>query len=83
MSARAASCATPGSVAHARAGVCDFLTGAGWTVTGETASPIAGGDGNAEFLIAARKPPKQATSTAEIAVEELLQTWPHTKVPFG
>jgi hypothetical protein len=25
-------------------------------VLGETESPVAGGDGNAEFLIAARKP---------------------------
>ena len=30
-----------------------FLEGAGWTVTGETPSPITGGDGNREFLIAA------------------------------
>ena len=33
----------------------DFLERAGWTVLGELPSPIAGGDGNAEFLIAARK----------------------------
>ena len=44
------------AIARARVGVRDFLTGAGWDVTGEAASPIAGGDGNAEFLIAARKP---------------------------
>ncbi len=43
------------AIERARAGVREFLTGAGWKVTGETASPIAGGDGNAEFLIAARK----------------------------
>jgi 23S rRNA (cytidine1920-2'-O)/16S rRNA (cytidine1409-2'-O)-methyltransferase len=36
--------------------VRDFLTGAGWAVLGEAASPITGGDGNAEYLIAARKP---------------------------
>jgi 23S rRNA (cytidine1920-2'-O)/16S rRNA (cytidine1409-2'-O)-methyltransferase len=44
------------AVADARAGVRAFLETAGWRVLGETASPIAGGDGNAEFLIAARKP---------------------------
>lgn len=31
-----------------------FIEGAGWRVLGEAPSPIAGGDGNAEFLIAAR-----------------------------
>jgi 23S rRNA (cytidine1920-2'-O)/16S rRNA (cytidine1409-2'-O)-methyltransferase len=36
--------------------VRDFLTVAGWIVTHEGDSPIAGGDGNREFLIAARKP---------------------------
>lgn len=45
-----------GAIATARAGVCDFLTGAGWAVLGEAESPIAGADGNAEFLIAARNP---------------------------
>ena len=43
---------------HARA--CDdiaaFLAGQGWQVLGLTESPIEGGDGNREFLIAARKP---------------------------
>jgi 23S rRNA (cytidine1920-2'-O)/16S rRNA (cytidine1409-2'-O)-methyltransferase len=43
---------------HARA--CDqmavFLAGRGWQVLGVTESPIAGGDGNREFLIAARLP---------------------------
>lgn len=29
---------------------------AGWTVTGDMESPIVGGDGNREFLLAARKP---------------------------
>ena len=32
-----------------------FLEGEGWEVTGLCESPIPGGDGNAEFLIAARK----------------------------
>jgi 23S rRNA (cytidine1920-2'-O)/16S rRNA (cytidine1409-2'-O)-methyltransferase len=44
------------AIAEARAGVRGFLEAAGWRVLGETESPIAGGDGNAEFLIAARKP---------------------------
>jgi 23S rRNA (cytidine1920-2'-O)/16S rRNA (cytidine1409-2'-O)-methyltransferase len=44
------------AIARARSGVRDFLVGEGWDVIGETASPIAGGDGNAEFLIAAVKP---------------------------
>jgi 23S rRNA (cytidine1920-2'-O)/16S rRNA (cytidine1409-2'-O)-methyltransferase len=44
------------AIADARTGVRAFLEAAGWRVLGETASPIAGGDGNAEFLIAARKP---------------------------
>jgi 23S rRNA (cytidine1920-2'-O)/16S rRNA (cytidine1409-2'-O)-methyltransferase len=44
-----------GAIERARAGVRAFLTGSDWKVVGETASPIAGGDGNAEFLIAARK----------------------------
>jgi 23S rRNA (cytidine1920-2'-O)/16S rRNA (cytidine1409-2'-O)-methyltransferase len=46
----------PAAQAAARAGVRDFLAASGWEVTGEAESPIAGGDGNAEFLIAARKP---------------------------
>ena len=44
-------------VAHAR--VCDevsaFITSKGWTVLGVIPSPMDGGDGNAEFLIAAQK----------------------------
>jgi 23S rRNA (cytidine1920-2'-O)/16S rRNA (cytidine1409-2'-O)-methyltransferase len=36
----------------------DWLTARGWQVTGETPSPIEGGDGNREFLIAARRPPR-------------------------
>ena len=43
-----------------RARVCGeiaaFLSGRGWQVLGVTESPIAGGDGNREFLIAARRP---------------------------
>lgn len=34
--------------------ISDFLASHGWTVLGVAPSPIAGGDGNAEFLIAAR-----------------------------
>ncbi|HUF86187.1 MAG TPA: TlyA family RNA methyltransferase [Thermohalobaculum sp.] len=41
------------------AAVCDriraWLTGLGWQVTGLVASPIEGGGGNREFLVAARK----------------------------
>jgi 23S rRNA (cytidine1920-2'-O)/16S rRNA (cytidine1409-2'-O)-methyltransferase len=51
----------PDAVASAVAGVRQFLERSGWTVLGETPSPIAGGDGNAEVLVAARKPaPAQA-----------------------
>lgn len=52
----------PAARAAALAGVRDFLAGAGWTILGETTSPIRGGDGNAEFLIAAAKPPLRAPS---------------------
>ena len=45
---------------HAR--VCDevagWLTGQGWNVLGVTPSPITGPEGNIEFLLAARKPPR-------------------------
>ncbi len=42
--------------ATVRGRIRDWLTGLGWQVTGETASPIEGGAGNREFLIAALKP---------------------------
>lgn len=45
----------PGARAAAVASVRAMLESAGWPVLGETESPIAGGDGNREFLIAARK----------------------------
>jgi 23S rRNA (cytidine1920-2'-O)/16S rRNA (cytidine1409-2'-O)-methyltransferase len=45
------------AIAAARAGVRDFLAGSGWTVTGEAESPIRGGDGNREYLVAAVGPP--------------------------
>lgn len=35
--------------------VCRFIDGAGWQVSGRTDSPIAGGDGNREFLVAATR----------------------------
>lgn len=44
------------AVAAARAGVRGFLEGAGWAVLGEAESPILGGDGNREYLVAARRP---------------------------
>ena len=34
----------------------EYLLGEGWEVLGVTRSPVEGGDGNREFLIAARKP---------------------------
>jgi 23S rRNA (cytidine1920-2'-O)/16S rRNA (cytidine1409-2'-O)-methyltransferase len=45
-----------GAIAEAVAGVRGFLEAEGWTVLGETPSPVRGGDGNAEVLVAARKP---------------------------
>jgi 23S rRNA (cytidine1920-2'-O)/16S rRNA (cytidine1409-2'-O)-methyltransferase len=45
----------PAAQEAARAGVRRFLEEAGWPVIGEAESPIAGGDGNREFLIAARE----------------------------
>jgi 23S rRNA (cytidine1920-2'-O)/16S rRNA (cytidine1409-2'-O)-methyltransferase len=41
--------------AAVRARIRDWLEGLGWQVTGEVPSPIEGGDGNREFLIAALK----------------------------
>lgn len=35
--------------------ITDFLTAQGWRVLGLTASPVEGGDGNREFLVAAGK----------------------------
>ncbi len=45
----------PAAISRARSGIAGFLTQSGWRITGETESPIRGGDGNAEFLVAARK----------------------------
>ncbi|MGG7565714.1 TlyA family RNA methyltransferase [Rhodovulum sp. DZ06] len=42
-------------IAQIRARIRGFLEGAGWRVTHEGDSPIAGGDGNREYLIAAIK----------------------------
>ena len=46
--------------------VCDdiakFVQAEGWELIGLTESPITGGDGNREFLIAARKPGEGASS---------------------
>jgi 23S rRNA (cytidine1920-2'-O)/16S rRNA (cytidine1409-2'-O)-methyltransferase len=39
----------------ALAGVAAFLAGAGWTVGASMESPLAGGDGNREFLLWARR----------------------------
>lgn len=43
------------AVARVRAEVRAFLSASGWAILGEDESPIRGGDGNAEYLIAARK----------------------------
>ena len=53
----------PAAIERARAGVRAFLAGAGWAILGETQSPILGGDGNAEFLIAARRPPAESAKS--------------------
>jgi 23S rRNA (cytidine1920-2'-O)/16S rRNA (cytidine1409-2'-O)-methyltransferase len=45
----------PAAVDRAVEGVRAFLRGQGWSVIGETESPILGGDGNREILVAARK----------------------------
>ncbi|MEO0359630.1 MAG: TlyA family RNA methyltransferase, partial [Pseudomonadota bacterium] len=42
--------------AEVRARIRAFLESAGWRVDGEAESPVLGGDGNREFLIAARAP---------------------------
>ena len=52
----------PASHDKARAAVRAFLETHGWSVTGEADSPILGGDGNREFLIAALKPLDAAQS---------------------
>lgn len=46
----------PALTAEIRARIRDFLTASGWQATHEGDSPIAGGDGNREYLIAARLP---------------------------
>lgn len=53
----------PVSHSKARAAVRDFLEASGWIVEGEADSPIAGGDGNREFLITAVKPPLDAAAS--------------------
>lgn len=46
----------PAEHARARAMVRAVLADVGWRVLGDIESPISGGDGNREFLIAARRP---------------------------
>ncbi len=43
------------AVASAQARFRAFLQAAGWTLLGETESPVTGGDGNREYLFAARR----------------------------
>ncbi|MEM6744932.1 MAG: TlyA family RNA methyltransferase [Pseudomonadota bacterium] len=45
----------PAVHAEVRARIRAFVEAQGWTVIGEAESPIEGGDGNREFLLAARK----------------------------
>jgi 23S rRNA (cytidine1920-2'-O)/16S rRNA (cytidine1409-2'-O)-methyltransferase len=45
----------PGVHAEVRARIARFLDASGWAVVGEAESPITGGGGNREFLIAAQK----------------------------
>jgi 23S rRNA (cytidine1920-2'-O)/16S rRNA (cytidine1409-2'-O)-methyltransferase len=52
------------AIARARRAVAAFLAGEGWRVTGETESPILGGDGNREYLVAAEKPASRRGATA-------------------
>ncbi len=47
-------------VAKIRQDIADFLRQQGWRVVGQTDSPIKGGDGNQEYLIAAIKEGDQA-----------------------
>lgn len=47
--------ADPELHAAIRSRIAGFLAQSGWRVTGQAESPILGGDGNREFLIAARK----------------------------
>ena len=53
----------PQAVADARGSVALFLRSEGWTVLDLTTSPILGGDGNTEFLIAARKGDQASASS--------------------
>lgn len=46
----------PDAARAAADGIAAWLGSTGWTVDGIAPSPIAGGDGNAEFLLGARKP---------------------------
>ena len=49
----------------ALAAVRAFLEGAGWSVQAAMDSPIAGGDGNLEYLLWAKKEPPAVTRTAQ------------------
>jgi 23S rRNA (cytidine1920-2'-O)/16S rRNA (cytidine1409-2'-O)-methyltransferase len=51
--------------ADALAGVSAFLERSGWTVHATRASPIAGGDGNLEYLLWAKKEPPAVMRTAQ------------------
>jgi len=51
--------------AEALAAVIAFLEGAGWVAQAAIDSPIAGGDGNLEYLLWAKKKPPAVTRTAQ------------------
>jgi 23S rRNA (cytidine1920-2'-O)/16S rRNA (cytidine1409-2'-O)-methyltransferase len=51
--------------AEALAAVIAFLEGAGWAAHAAIDSPIAGGDGNLEYLLWAKKKPPAVTRTAQ------------------
>lgn len=44
-----------GAIEAARARIRTFIAGEGWEILGECESPIRGGDGNVEYLLAAQK----------------------------
>ena len=52
------------AIAEARAAVARFLRVEGWEVIDLATSPILGGDGNTEYLIAARKRDQASASSA-------------------
>ena len=73
----------PAAIERARAGVRAFLAGAGWAILGETQSPILGGDGNAEFLIAARRPPADLPPGEQLGAKIFALALVHKRLLVG